>query len=205
MAQIHFAVDTETTSLKLPYPIEIAAVMVDDLSVTYCQRIRTQAKIDPRAQAVHGISHACLAKCPEEREVMAQFVDFLRRHAGTRSIVLVAHNARFDREVIERALQRCELSLPSDTSWECTLTMSRSKMHDSNTLSACCARAGIAYEDAHCALPDAIMCAQVFKHFFEDENTALFAEALAQVNAEEQRLQSEFEAAARDYMEHAIV
>lgn len=199
MAQIHFAVDTETTSLKQSYPIEIAAVKIDDLGVTFCQRIRTQAKIDPRAQAVHGISQVSLAKCPEERVVMAQFLDFLRAQAGNRAIVLVAHNARFDRDVIERALQRCSLSLPSDTTWECTMTMSRREMHESHTLAACCARAGIAYEDAHCALSDAIMCAQVFRNFFEDENSALFAEALAQVNAEEQRLQSEFEAAAYEY------
>lgn len=191
---MHFAVDTETTGLKNSYPVEIAAVKVEDVLVNFCQRIRTTADIDPRAQAVHGISKASLANCPSELQVMNSFMEFLLSNAGGRPIVLVAHNAKFDRDVIERALQRCGLALPANTTWECTMTMSRAQNHQYNKLSDCCARAGIPYDDGHCALPDAIMCALVFKSFFEDETSEIYAEALAQVNAEEEREHQEREA-----------
>lgn len=207
---MHFAVDTETNALKSPYPLEIAAVKIDDTSISFCQRIRTVATIDPRAQAVHGISEASLVNCPSEVSVMTAFRDFLLTQANGRPIVLVAHNAKFDRGVIERALKRCGLDLP--VAWECTMEMSRAQNHASNKLSDCCARAGIPYEDSHCALPDAIMCARVFRSFFEDENSALYAEALAQVNEEEERevlealrMQEEMQNELHDSMSHAKV
>lgn len=203
MAAVHFAVDTETTALKDPHPVEIAAVKVTDFSAAFCQRIRTTARIDPRAQAVHGISHAALINCPSEPVAMRAFLDFLHAHAGNRPVVLVAHNARFDREVIERALLRCGLALPPHTTWECTMLMSRALNHKSCKLSDCCERAGIAYEDAHCALPDAIMCARVFASFFEDANSAIYAEALAQINAEEERERQDYEAAFREAIERS--
>jgi DNA polymerase III epsilon subunit-like protein len=196
---VHFAVDTETTAFKNAYPVEIAAVKVDDLSIAFCQRIRTSAFMEPRAEAVHGISQASLANAPTETIVMAAFRDFLLAHAGGRNIVLVAHNARFDREVIENALQRCGLTLP--LTWMCTMAMNRARKHKNNKLSDCCARAGIPYDDGHSALPDARMCALVFRSLFEDETSALFAEALAQVNAQEERERKECEDAMHDFLQ----
>jgi DNA polymerase III epsilon subunit-like protein len=183
---MHFAVDTETNSLNDPYPIEISAVKIDDFSVFFCERIRTDSKIDSRAQEVHGISSMSLIHCRNEADVMKSFINFLSQHAKESEIVLVAHNAKFDKLVILNALKRCNMSLPNNVTWECTREMSRQKQNRNNKLSDCCLRAGIMYKDAHCALPDAIMCARVFKDFFKPSAKWLeYEEGLAQVNASE--------------------
>jgi DNA polymerase III epsilon subunit-like protein len=183
---MHFAVDTETTSLRDPRPIEIAAVKVDDFTVAFCERIRSDVPIDSRAEAVHGISARTLINCRDEIEVMSSFLSFLSTHSNETPIVLVAHNARFDKLVIENALERCKLKFPNNVTWECTMEMSRKKKFKNCKLSECCKRAGIEYQDAHCALPDAIMCARVYKNFFKaTEYWEILDEGLRLVNEQE--------------------
>jgi DNA polymerase-3 subunit epsilon len=170
----HFAIDTETTDLKNAHPIEIAAVCVDDFSIVFCERIRPSIDIDPKAQAVHGISLESLSQCRSESEVMNDFVLFLTTNNAK---TLVAHNAAFDKNVIHGALQRSHLQIP-EFEWECTLEMSRRKMPKlKHKLSDCCLRLGIDYKDAHCALPDAIMCARVFKSFYEPKIEDMWMDA----------------------------
>lgn len=198
---MHFAVDTETTSLKDPYPVEIAAVKVDDFSVAFCERIRAIVAIDARAEAVHGISERALINCRNEFEVMTDFLQFIVRESKGSPIVLVAHNAKFDEEVIKNALLRCKLVLPPTTSWACTMQMSRAKKFKKCKLSDCCLRVGIAYKDSHSALPDAIMCARVFKTFFEcDDYWNSLYDGLDQVNKETMRELDEQSAAIAEIM-----
>lgn len=185
---MHFAIDTETNSLKTPYPIEIAAVCVNDFSIAFCERIHTFAPMDPRAEAIHGISQRSLVNCRSELEVMESFISFLNENSNRQTTVLVAHNANFDKQVVENALLRCNLKLPPGTTWECTMKMAKAQGHKNCTLEDCCARAGVIYAEAHCSLPDAIMCARVYKHFFAPGKTEVECDqALEQLNELEAR------------------
>jgi DNA polymerase III epsilon subunit-like protein len=87
------------------------------------------------------------------------------------------------------------------------MEMSKAAKHFPNKLSDCCARAGIAYVEAHCALPDAIMCARVFKNFFEDPKDEEYAMALQEVRmkeeAEAEAVYKEQEAA-QSYFEECV-
>ena len=180
-----FAVDTETTGLDDPRPIEIAAVCVDDFSIAFCERIKPEVPIEAEAIALHGMTRESLASCRSESEVIRDFINFLARH-GARE--LVAHKASFDRGVIERALERSQMPLLR-MPWRCTIDMSRAKLPQygvRHKLSDCCARAGIDYKEAHSALHDAIMCARVFKNFFAPTLEDLWMDAgLSAVNSQE--------------------
>ena len=182
----YFAVDTETTGLKKPRPIEIAAVCIDDFSLSFCERIKPTIEIEAGAQKVHGISKESLIGCRSEAEVMKDFLAFLEKNGA---YTLVAHNASFDRDVIENALKRSQLN-SLQMPWECTMEMSKDRLKKDGArhrLSDCCERAGIQYEDAHCALPDAIMCAKVFKSFFLPTIEDMWLDAgLAEINAREE-------------------
>jgi ATP-dependent DNA helicase DinG len=166
-----FAVDTETTGLIDAKPIEIAIVNLENVSFNMCERICTHAGlITPEAFSVHHISSDMLLGCKSELEVMTLFIDFIVSNAPLKEpIVLVAHNANFDKGVIERALFRCDLVLPSNVTWQCTQKMSidmgNARGRGKNTLEACCKREGIEYVNAHSALPDAIMCGRLFTQF----------------------------------------
>jgi DNA polymerase III epsilon subunit-like protein len=176
----HFAVDTETTGFQDPYPIEIAVVNVADPSICFYARIKTEKEIHPMATKVHGICNLSLKNCRTETEVMNDFVDFIKFHGGP-NVTLVAHNSKYDSSVINNALMRSKLEILSNP-WECTLEKSRKQKYPKNSLEDCCLRANIPYENSHCALGDAMMCAKIYKFL---ENEEILNEALAQVNQEE--------------------
>lgn len=183
MPCIHFAIDTETTGFKDSRPIEIAAVCIDDYSINFCKRIKPLVEIEEGAFNVHGISKDMLKDCPEEKDVLTDFLKFLLKHNAQ---ILIAHNASFDKKILRDAFERHDLKFPT-VEWECTLLKSRSLYPgQKHKLSNCCVRAGIEYLDSHSALPDAIMCAKVYKSFFKPTEQDLdFDEGLRLVNKKE--------------------
>lgn len=205
----HIAIDTETTGLWDAHPIELALVDVRRPldADAFCERICTSAPIQPAATAVHGITAEDLKACRSEAAVLGSAMGWLLAQIdadGGRPVVLVAHNASFDRAVLERALARCGLALPQGTSWECTLEMSRQQglpRGVRHTLRDCCERAGVPYVDGHSALADARMCAAVYAHFFADteEDKANAAGAASVYEAEIAEMHAAYAAFAEYY------
>lgn len=186
------AIDTETTGLVKPRPIELGMLVVHQPASEFCERIRTDVPIEPGATAVHGMTSADLEHARDEGSVLRDALAWLETVRGDApQLLLVAHNAAYDRGVLEDALQRHGLALPQGVAWECTLAMSRARRDlppsARHTLHACCVREGIPYLHAHSALGDARMCAAVYCALRaaaeEDEERAA---ALAQVAAEEE-------------------
>lgn len=179
----YVAVDTETTGLYKPFPIELAAVYINNLEKTFCERIKLPFAVDiePSAQAVHGITKQCLSNCRSEQEVLTDFIKFVTDGDFCASTTtLVAHNAKFDKKVLDEAFIRNGFGeFINNFTWACTMQISKSLAKQSNNiitkhkLSDCCERANIPYEFGHSALPDAIMCARVFTNFtnFVSSNT----------------------------------
>ena len=76
---------------------------------------------------------------------------------------LVAHNAQFDRNVLQKTmtfhgLNYADLQIPN---WECTLTLYREKGFQPADLAACCERLNIPLNH-HNALSDALACAELY-------------------------------------------
>jgi DNA polymerase III epsilon subunit-like protein len=129
---------------------------------------------------VHGISNEDVSKCRNAQAVLDDFIQFL----GNGPITLIAHNASFDKRMIESSFK---VSISNDSSaetytqiipkvlreatWICTMKMSKQRYPDKfvpmtsepvkHTLKDCCNRANIPYMDGHSALPDAQMCGKV--------------------------------------------
>jgi DNA polymerase-3 subunit epsilon len=183
MKKMYFAIDTETTGFKDSRPIEIAAVCIDNYSINFCEKINTNVDIEEGAQKVHGISKDDLKHCRDEKDVLIDILHFLIKNNAT---VLIAHNVSFDRKILSDACERHHLKMPQ-VEWECTLLKSRSLYPTlKHKLSDCCKRAGIEYKDSHSSLPDAIMCAEVFKSFFKPTKEDLeYDEGLRLVNEED--------------------
>jgi DNA polymerase III epsilon subunit-like protein len=94
------AVDTETTGLVMPMPIEIAAEELFS-GATFCEKIRPTKAIDPGATAVHGLSEDSLKDCRSLKEVLADFLEFV----GHEPVTFIAHNAAFDKKVLLNGFQ----------------------------------------------------------------------------------------------------
>lgn len=209
----YYAIDTETTGMKNPLPIEIAAVKLElpkqgdslnsstesfdsvlDLPTIFCERINTWGLIENGAIAVHGITKEDLKNCRSEEEVLRDFIHFLQ--ASDTFIILIAHNAAYDRGVIERACARHELVLPIGLTWQCTMQMSRALdpfKRLKHTLKDCCERALVPYVNGHSALSDAEMCAKVFKFLMSDPLEQEYVMAMHEIYLQDIRILNELE------------
>ena len=118
-------VDTETTGLSVRNGgrvIEIGAVAVENGQITteLATLINTNTPISYGAWRVHGISEQMLADKPTPHEVWPWFMEFVG------NCPLVAHNAPFDRAMINHELHL--LGMPFDNPWHCTVRLARRKL-----------------------------------------------------------------------------
>lgn len=140
------AVDTETTGFASPELVELAAFDIETKQ-SFCERICPPKLIDAHATAVHGIRDEDVLNCRKTSDVLADFQKFL----GSGPITLIAHNAPFDKRVLETSFHNAGLNL--DAQWICTMAMSKQRYPDKkvphseepvkHTLKDCCQRASV--------------------------------------------------------------
>ena len=147
--------DTETTGREgnaRIVEIVVSKARVSDGAIveTFGSLVNPGVAIPFAAQAVHHISDAMVARAPSIAEVLPRFFAFVREHG----LVLVAHNAPFDRKVIAYEAQRTDTSLPGTINVYCSLAASRKLRTPKGTppshaLQAMAADYGIRVESAH--------------------------------------------------------
>lgn len=107
---------------------------------------------------VHGIRPADTTHAPTFAELYPE----IRRLLCGRT--LVAHNAPFDRGVLQATMAHYGLDyaeLELTDRWACTVAINRAKGYRPNDLATCCARHGIELNH-HEALSDALACARLY-------------------------------------------
>lgn len=160
--------DTETTGLEPGQGhrvIEIGCVEMIDRRLTgnnFHQYLQPDREIDQGAIEVHGISNEFLAEKPRFRDLVADFMDYVR--GGE----LIIHNAPFDVGFLNHELRLLDGSWPAID--ECcsvidTLVMAK-RLHPGqrNSLDALCRRYDInnSHRELHGALLDAEILADVY-------------------------------------------
>lgn len=161
-------VDTETTGLKAGahQVIEIGAMTVDGAEFVALIRLERGAEVSPDAMRVNGINlrgREWHEGAVPLRDALSAFVRWLPTGA-----VLVAHNAAFDRRMLEADAARAGVAWP-EVEWFCTkawadelrkrgeLATVDSKLH---TL---CTHYGVPNDGEHRALADVVRMARVFE------------------------------------------
>lgn len=152
------ALDFETTGLdpKRHRVVEIGAVVFTPAG-SIIQEFHTL--VHPggliTASSIHGITPTDLASAPEFGEILAEFSEVLTGR------VLVAHNAAFDGAFLHRELVRAGVDIDEIHAF-CTLdAVSRLRPSAPRRLARCCKSLGIEVLEAHHALNDARMTAQL--------------------------------------------
>ncbi len=197
--------DTETTGLEPAQGhriIEIGCVEMIDRRLTgnnFHQYLQPDREIDQGAIEVHGISNEFLAEKPRFRDLVADFMDYVR--GGE----LIIHNAPFDVGFLNHELRLLDGDWPAID--ECcpvidTLVMAK-RLHPGqrNSLDALCRRYDIdnSHRELHGALLDAEILADVYLamtggqtalSLSDDglENGGLQGEPLRRVNADRPRI-----------------
>ena len=110
--------DFETTALD-GYAVEVGIVSMTGEALLHA-RLKPLAPMDPRAEAVHGITLDALEECP----TFAQMQGRLREVLHGRNVV--AYNAAFDCGVFQRERARLTLNEQADLtplSWRCAMLL----------------------------------------------------------------------------------
>ena len=168
----HIVIDTETTGFSRSRIVEIAAVHFDPSDGSVIERISSY--IDPQgtpieagAERVHGISAAQLRGAPTFERFAPRFVEFVR------GATLYAHNAPFDRRVLDGELARTPHGPLEELAHRvvCTLAMARERYPElaRHKLDQLCDHLGVdrAARDRHGALIDCELLAQCLGRMLE--------------------------------------
>jgi DNA polymerase-3 subunit epsilon len=154
------AVDTETTGLDWhDRLVEIGAVRFRGEGVVAVWRslVRPQRAIPPGATAIHGLRDDDVRDAPPAVEVLSAFERFC---AGA---VLLAHNARFDRDVLAAEFVRAALPLPRNVMY-CTWRLARRAVPEAprHGLIALAEHLALPATSPHRALADAELTRMLF-------------------------------------------
>lgn len=158
--QLPFAVlDVETTGLSGAKDriIEVAVVHCDPQgNVTDEWSSLVDPDRDPGPTHIHGISASDLHGAPTFEQIAPQLLERLR------GSMITAHNLSFDSSFLHHEFERTGLAQPTGPAL-CTLELARYVLSDqrSHSLAACSAALGIPHPDAHRALPDTRVTAEV--------------------------------------------
>lgn len=106
---------------------------------------------------IHGIRPADTAHVSD---FAGLYPEIHRRLVGR---TLVAHNASFDRDVLQKTMSHHQLDYDDlqVAGWECTCNIYKAKGFRPANLAACCERLGIELNH-HEALSDALACAKLY-------------------------------------------
>jgi len=159
--------DTETTGIEPREGhniIEIGCVEMVKRKLTgnnYHQYIKPDREVEAEAISVHGITNEYLADKPKFREVMLEFLEFIR------GAELIIHNAPFDVGFINTEFERNGITerVEDICTVTDTLVMARQKHPgQKNNLDALCRRYGIdnSHRELHGALLDSEILGDVY-------------------------------------------
>ncbi len=149
--------DTETTGLNDDDELVQVAAMDSTGEVLINTLVQPTKAIDPKAQAVHGLSHADIADAPV---FTALYVQLTLALAGK---TVIAYNADFDRRMVTQTCRRYGLPMIRAGSWDCAMKGyapfggawdARHNGFRWHSLTAACVQQQIPVVAAHSALGD---------------------------------------------------
>lgn len=166
-------VDTETTGLNSIFDriLSIGAVIYEDGEpVNQFYSLINQPVIIPvEATEINGITKEMIKDAPSELQVMSDFRDFCGDAIQGKTL-FVAYNSSFDFKFIKSAMERC--SIEGNVRHFDVLSYSRKKIAElKNYKQVTVAKhLGIDNSNAHNAMVDCNMCANILLKLLEKEN-----------------------------------
>jgi DNA polymerase-3 subunit epsilon len=190
---IEVILDTETTGLSTDKDriVEIACIELGNHIPTkniFHTFINPETKVSADAFSVHGYSDEFLSKKPKFKEIVKNFLDFIKDKK------LVIHNADFDLGFLNNELKRLNVKPILKSDVVDTLQIARSKFPGAgNSLDALCKRYKINVEarEKHSALVDCHLLSKIYIELIDKKELTLDLELSNKGNNDQMRLNNE--------------
>ncbi|WP_151765803.1 3'-5' exonuclease [Acinetobacter colistiniresistens] len=148
------ALDTETTGVRRDSEIVEIAVLDQNGATVFHSLVKPSKPIPAQVIAIHGITNEMVQDAPTFSEIAIPLLEVLSNKN------IVAHNAYFDRKMIEYEFSKYNFCL--NAHWECTMLLSTERYKKWNKLNEAMAMFGLKSNGvAHRALSDAECCRQI--------------------------------------------
>lgn len=170
-SQRYVAIDVETTGFSPQNGDRVIQLALSDVTeaVRLAQKRQTewslsaiawtfnpQRRIPAAASRIHGIYDQDVG----DADPFSASIDEISEFIG--DAVLVAHNAKFDRDFVEAEFRRAGV-IPPANRWVCTLELARERLDlRSYKLGSILHRLGLPHESAHDAAHDAVGAGALF-------------------------------------------
>ena len=162
------AIDFETPNRRNDSICAMGITLVKDSLVKFNRSllINPHAQFDEMNISIHGITKAAVKDAPDFSEVWREYERYFRHYP------LVAHNATFEKCVLQKAARRCSIQLPK-LDYYCTM-----RLYEENygfhqcSLDKLCEKYGVAL-DHHNAGSDSLAAAQLMLLLSQNEDAAL--------------------------------
>lgn len=173
------AIDFETANANRHSPCELGMVKVEDFKIIEKKSFLIRPKdnsFDFFNTKIHGIDESMVADAPEFDKIYNEL------KADLESYPILMHNASFDISVLRSTLKLYDIEFPF-LNYSCTYRMAKECLPGqlSYKLNSICAHLNIPLEH-HRALNDAVACAQVAIHFFQQNGVNDFSEIEEKLN-----------------------
>lgn len=151
------ALDFETANKSRASACSIGMVKIDGQHMTeeFYTLINPETHFSEGNIRVHGITHDDTKQSPIFSEVFPYMMDFIGDYP------VVAHNARFDMNVLYHSLLKYELDIPEMTYFDSVLLARQTIKNDSYSLDNLMRYYNITFNNHHNALADAKACAMI--------------------------------------------
>ena len=165
------AIDFETANAKMT-PCAVGLIVVENNIIVeeFYTLINPRQPFDHYNVKIHGITESDVKKSPSFANVWEKIEGYFRRYP------CVAHNAGYDKKVLELALQRYRLYNDTPTVYYCTMALYCHNYPDaqSSDLASVCAALNVPLENHHNALLDARATAQIMVSLYANNENAIF-------------------------------
>jgi DNA polymerase-3 subunit epsilon len=159
--------DFETTDIKDAEVVQVGVLDINGQPIIETL-VKPATSINPRAMAVHGITHEMVMDAPSFEEIYVQLsVSLAGRY-------VIAYNAPFDRGVLAGSCERRGLPLPKIKSWACAMRAyavyhghAGKNGYQWQSLSKACMQQKIIVDKAHDAMGDCMMTLALVKRMAE--------------------------------------
>lgn len=159
--------DFETTDIKDAEVVQVGVLGMDGQQIIE-SLVKPATAINPRAMAVHGITHEMVADAPSFEAIYVQLSVAL---AGR---YVIAYNAPFDKRVLIGSCERRGLPLPKIRNWACAMRAyavyhghAGKHGYQWQSLSKACMQQKIVVNNAHNAMGDCLMTLALVKRMAE--------------------------------------